>query len=100
MWNGCTSASPSTARMAAPSASFDRAFLSGTSWVAVTPGATVLSPTPIALFIGTGGNLSLTDALGNTVLFKNVPSGSTIRVRPSVVPSDSTTATDIVAIYG
>lgn len=85
--------------MAAPSASFDRTFLSGTSWVTVEPGPTVLNPLPVALFIGTGGNVALTDALGNTEVFKNLPSGSTIRVRPTVIPSTDTTADDIIAIY-
>lgn len=50
-----------------------------------------------ALFVGTGGNLTLTFPSGD-VVFKNVASGQLLPVRPSKVKA-ATTATDIVAIF-
>lgn len=60
-----------------------------------------LSPDrPRALFVGTGGNLTLRMP-GDTadVILKNVPSGTTLTIRPSHVRATGTTAADIVALY-
>lgn len=83
--------------MAAPTYSFENA-LTGKSWVSVAAGD-VISPAPIAIWVGTAGDLALTDAIGNTVTFKNVPSGTAIRCSPRIIHAASTAA-DFVAIFG
>lgn len=69
--------------------------------VAVTPNdGSDLAPTGCrALFIGTGGNVNLDTHQGDTVLFKNLPSGSILDVGAKRVRSTNTTAADIVALY-
>lgn len=52
-----------------------------------------------ALYVGTGGNVNVDDAFGNTVLFTGVPSGSILPVRVKRVRATSTTASTIVALY-
>lgn len=53
-----------------------------------------------ALFIGTGGDVSLVAAADDqVVLFKNLPDGSTLDVAAKVVRTTGTTAADIVALY-
>lgn len=55
---------------------------------------------PRALFVGTAGNVNVQFGdLVTSVLFKNVPSGTILWVRPSRVMSTSTTAADMVALY-
>jgi len=52
----------------------------------------------VALYVGTGGNLTVTMADGgNDVVFKNVPSGTFLPIAVTKV-KDATTATDILAI--
>lgn len=54
---------------------------------------------PRAIFVGVGGNISVdfgTDA--TAVIFKNVPAGAVLPIRPSRVRSTGTTATDLVAL--
>lgn len=51
-----------------------------------------------ALFVGTGGNLNIDDAFGNTVLFTGVSAGI-LPVRVKRVRSSSTSATNLVALY-
>lgn len=67
---------------------------------AVTPSdSTVLSPSPRALYIGGGGDVTVTMAAdGADVVFKNVPPGLKLPVRVSKVKA-ATTATYIVALY-
>jgi hypothetical protein len=65
-----------------------------------------LSSIPVtALFIGTGGDVSLnmlgTDIASNVVvtkIYKNLPSGSILPVRPNKVNSAGTTAQDIIIL--
>lgn len=52
-----------------------------------------------AIFVGTGGHLSLTGTDGKVALFKNVPSGIILQVRATYVNSAGTTASDLVALY-
>ena len=72
----------------------------GESASVVVPSDTTLFTTlPRALFVGTGGNLSLLGEDGTSTTWKNVPSGAIIPFRASRVNSTLTTATDILAIY-
>ncbi len=67
---------------------------------AVVPNDTdPLSVVPKALYVGTGGDVTLrgTGATGD-VVFRNVASGQTIDVRASHVRATGTTAADIVAL--
>jgi hypothetical protein len=65
------------------------------SAIAVTPGVTVFSPS--TLFIGTGGNITVTTANGEAgVIFKNISSGSILPVL--VIAVTAATATDIVRL--
>lgn len=72
--------------------------LCATDWVAVTPDVE-LSPMPRSLFIGTGGDVALVSRRGNTVVHKNVASGTVLSCRPKMVAASGTNATNIVAWY-
>ena len=71
--------------------------------VAVAPSDSAdLPDTPKGLYVGTGGDVTLI-AVGAPVgsagvLFRNLPSGSLLPVRPRRVAATGTTATDIVAL--
>lgn len=67
---------------------------------AVTPHDTnALPAVPKALYIGTGGAVTLRGVDGSAdVLFKNVASGQVIDVRAAYVRATGTTAADIVAL--
>lgn len=71
--------------------------------LAVTPNdASDLSQPCRSLYVGTGGNITITlaaDTGGGTILFANVPSGSILPVFVSRVWSTGTTASNIVALY-
>ena len=59
----------------------------------------VLSPTPRALFIGTGGDVAIKPIGGGTaIVFKNLANGSILPVMPGTVEATNTSATDIVAL--
>lgn len=64
--------------------------------VAITPGAGAITQTR-ALFIGTGGNVTVTMAGGGSVQFTNVPSGTTLPIAVNHVTA--ATAADIVALW-
>ncbi|HEX7710923.1 MAG TPA: hypothetical protein VF418_08270 [Sphingomonadaceae bacterium] len=67
---------------------------------AITPSDTAeISPLPKALYIGTGGDVTLrgVDASQDVVL-KNVASGDRIEVRAMYVRATGTTAQDIVGL--
>lgn len=62
---------------------------------AITAGATVYAPSTV--FVGTGGNLTVTTAGGqSSVVFKNMASGSILPVLVTAVTA--ATATDIVLL--
>ena len=62
--------------------------------------STVLTPTPRALYIGSGGDVVVTMAAdGTDVTFSNVPTGTKLPVRVSKVKATGTTASSIVALY-
>lgn len=52
-----------------------------------------------AIFVGTGGDLAVTMAAGEQVVFKGVASGSLLPMRIIAVRSTGTTATDIIGLY-
>jgi hypothetical protein len=56
-------------------------------------------PVAKAIFVGTGGNVSLVDSKGATVVYKNLPSGGILPVMGTKVTSANTTASDLVALY-
>lgn len=66
--------------------------------VAVTPSDVTILETTRALYVGGTGNINVTMADGQTVLFTAVPVGI-FPVQVSQVLSTSTTATNIVALY-
>ena len=52
-----------------------------------------------AVYVGTGGHLSVRDKTDTNVLFKNVPSGTVLPITVRYVNSAGTTAADIVALF-
>ena len=65
----------------------------------VTPAdSTNLTSPTRALYIGSGGDLAVV-LNGTTVTFTNVASGSVLPIRPEIVNSTNTTATDILALW-
>jgi len=68
--------------------------------IAVTPNdSTDLASQARALWIGTGGDVTVITVDGQTVLLANIPDGSLLPVRCTRVKSTGTTASDIVALY-
>lgn len=69
--------------------------------VAVTPhDANALSDVPKALYVGTGGNLTMRGVNGTSdQLWKNVPSGAILPFRARYVRATGTSAADILALY-
>jgi hypothetical protein len=75
--------------------------------LAVTPhasnpakGAGSADAGPVALYVGTGGNLTVKVRWSATdVVLKNVPSGTILPVAVTHVRATGTTATDIVALW-
>ena len=51
------------------------------------------------LYVGTGGNLSVKGSDGNTVVFYNVPSGTTLPIHVVEINAAGTTASNIVALF-
>jgi outer membrane receptor protein involved in Fe transport len=72
-----------------------------TRGVAVAPhDAEPLADVPKALFVGTGGSLTLRGVGGSgDVVFRNVPAGSVLPFRALFVRATGTSAADIVALY-
>lgn len=70
------------------------------SLAAVTPSdADELAAIPRALFVGTGGNITLRAADDSAdVLLKNVPSGAVLDIQARYIRATGTTAADIVAL--
>lgn len=65
----------------------------------ITPNDSIDLPTTSrALYVGTGGDISLTMAGGHTVTLRNV-AGGFVPLRVSRIHATGTTATDIVAVW-
>jgi hypothetical protein len=64
----------------------------------VIPSDTDQIPATRALYIGVGGNLVVTDIVGQ-VTYSNVPTGSILPVQAIRVLAAGTTASSIVALY-
>ena len=76
------------------------ATVSAHSAASVTPTDGVSIPVTRALFIGTGGDVTVVMAEDeNTITFRNVANGSILPIQVSAVNATSTDATDIVALY-
>lgn len=68
--------------------------------LAVTPAdATPLPALSRGIYAGQGGDLALTMAGGQTVVFRGLPAGSLLPVRASHIRASGTTAADIVALW-
>ena len=66
---------------------------------AVTPSDTVnIEGSPVVLYVGVTGNISVLTAGGDEVTFLNAQAGSVLPVRVKRVNSASTTATDMIAL--
>lgn len=67
---------------------------------AVTTSDTNAQPVGRGLFVGTGGNVTmrLVDDSADT-LWKNIPSGSLLAVRPAFIRATGTTAADMVIVF-
>ncbi|AKA60274.1 hypothetical protein P8625_23 [Verrucomicrobia phage P8625] len=74
---------------------------SATVCLAVTPSdSTDLTySTCRAIYVGTGGNISLVDGNGATIVFTGVTAGSILPVQTARVNATGTTATSIIALY-
>ena len=54
---------------------------------------------PVALYVGTGGNVVLVNRSGSLITFKNVPDGYPLKgIYPIGLMATNTTATDIIKI--
>ncbi len=66
----------------------------------VTPSdATALTQVSRALYVGQGGDLDVTLADGDTVIFEAVPGGSLLPIRAEFVRASGTTASGIIALW-
>ena len=65
----------------------------------VTPSDSTVLPEDVrCLYVGTGGNVAVVDALDNDVTFFSVPSGMLLPVQVVKVKSTGTTASNIIAM--
>jgi len=78
----------------------DAVMAPATRGLAVVPhDVNALADVPKALFVGTGGHLTVRGVGGGPdVLLKNVPDGSVLPFRATHVRATGTTAADIVAL--
>lgn len=53
---------------------------------------------PRAIYVGTGGDLVMTGANGQSVSWKNVPAGVILPFRASIVHATGTTAANLLAL--
>ena len=65
----------------------------------VTPSDTVNLSYPSVIYVGVGGNVQVTTAQGDQVIFVGLLAGQVIPVQVIRVWSTSTTATTMLAIY-
>jgi hypothetical protein len=67
--------------------------------VTITPSDTVNLTNPAVIYVGVTGNVQVTTAQGDTVVFTAVPAGSVIPVQVLRVWVTNTTATTMVGVY-
>lgn len=67
--------------------------------VAITAADSNLTTPVRGLFVGTGGNVKITDTEGNAATFNNVMSGSILPVACARVWATGTTASGFVGLY-
>jgi hypothetical protein len=81
--------------------SADQVSAPATRAVAVTPhDSNPLTDIPKALFVGTGGNITMRGVNGTAdQVWKNVPSGSLLPFRALYVRATGTSAADLLALY-
>ncbi|MEG3181987.1 spike base protein, RCAP_Rcc01079 family [Sphingomonas sp. LT1P40] len=79
----------------------DQVSAPATRAVAVVPhDSNALSDIPKALFVGTGGNITMRGVNGTAdSLWKNVPAGTVLPFRARYVRATGTTAADMLALY-
>jgi hypothetical protein len=79
----------------------DQVSAPATRAVSVTPhDGNALADIPKALFVGTGGDITMRGVAGAAdSVWKNVPSGSIVPFRAQYVRAAGTTAADILALY-
>lgn len=65
----------------------------------VTLSDSAIIPNTRSLYIGVGGDVKVTLADGQSVVFKNANAGAILPVQVTSVWTTGTTATDIVALY-
>ena len=83
-----------------PFSSTDSVTSPSRDWFNIAPSDSAdLSIIPKAIYVGTGGDLVVTSARTNSeVIFRNVPSGAVLDVRPAAVRETGTTAADLVGL--
>lgn len=69
-------------------------------WFAIAPSDSAdLSFIPKAIYVGTGGDLVVSSSRTNSeVVFRSVPSGAILDIRPTSVKETGTTAADLVGL--
>ncbi len=66
----------------------------------ITASDVTVFPHASEIYVGTGGDVAVKDSVGRTVVFTNVPDGSVLPVRCTMVLSTGTvTATGFVRIW-
>ena len=54
---------------------------------------------PIALYVGTGGDVEAVNWSNQAIVFKNVPSGTILPITYQRINAARTTATDLLALF-
>lgn len=67
--------------------------------VALTLNDTTVIETTRAVFVGVGGDLKVTMADGQSVVFKNVPGGTVLPIQITVAWASSTGASSVLGLY-
>lgn len=67
--------------------------------LAVIPSDTAGLASPSVIYVGVSGNVQVTTAQGDTVVFYNVPAGAVIPVQVIQVWATNTTASNLVRVY-
>jgi hypothetical protein len=81
-------------------ASTDSVIAPARDYFAIEPSdALDLPRLPKAIYVGTGGDLAVTpEAGGEDVVFRNVPDGTILPIRPRMILLTGTSAADIVGL--